>query len=86
MSEAPLSLRGGSSPGRRSTPGNHESIYDIPLAFACLPFWLIAIAKYSFPIPSRGNRFAPSRYFTEMGSGSEAGSCLRLIDFCITQL
>jgi len=25
-------------------------------------------------------------YFTEMCSGSEAGSFLRLIDFCITQL
>ena len=27
-----------------------------------------------------------NNYFTEMCSGSEAGSCLRLIDFCITQL
>ena len=24
---------------------NHESIYDIPLVFAALPYWLIAIAK-----------------------------------------
>mmetsp|Transcript_27876 Transcript_27876/g.64952 ORF Transcript_27876/g.64952 Transcript_27876/m.64952 type:complete len:340 (-) Transcript_27876:40-1059(-) len=24
---------------------NHESIYDIPIAFAALPFWLIAVAK-----------------------------------------
>ena len=29
-------------------------------------------------------KYAP--YFTEMCSGSEAGSYLRLIDFCITQL
>lgn len=32
---------------------NHESIYDIPLAFACFPYWLIAIAKKAvayFPI------------------------------------
>jgi len=27
-----------------------------------------------------------NNYFTEMCSGSEAGSYLRLIDFCITQL
>ena len=27
-----------------------------------------------------------SNYFTEMCSGSEAGSCLRLTDVCITQL
>ena len=32
------------------------------------------------PILSRNN------YFTEMCSGSEAGSYLRLIDVCITQL
>mmetsp|Transcript_27455 Transcript_27455/g.62242 ORF Transcript_27455/g.62242 Transcript_27455/m.62242 type:complete len:308 (-) Transcript_27455:244-1167(-) len=32
---------------------NHESIYDIPLVFAALPFWLIAISKSAvayFPI------------------------------------
>jgi len=33
---------------------------------------------------------APSQfknnYFAEIRSGSEEGSCLRLIDFCITQL
>jgi len=28
----------------------------------------------------------PNNYFTEICSGSEAGSYLRLIDFCITQL
>ena len=27
-----------------------------------------------------------NNYFAAMGSGSEAGSYLRLIDFCITQL
>jgi len=27
-----------------------------------------------------------SRYFTEMCSGSEAGSCVRFIDLCVTQL
>ena len=32
-----------------------------------------------------GNEFE-NNYFTEMCSGSEAGSYLRLIDVCITQL
>ena len=39
------------------------------------------------PRPSR--RPAPSKHnnhFTEMCSGSEAGSYLRIIDLCITQL
>jgi len=30
--------------------------------------------------------FEVANYFTEMCSGSEAGSYLRLIDFCITRL
>ena len=25
--------------------GNHTSVFDIPLAFAALPFWLVPIAK-----------------------------------------
>jgi len=37
-------------------------------------------ARATLPQPGTHN------YFTEMCSGSEAGSYLRLIDFCITQL
>ena len=46
---------------------------------------------WGLPIPIRGpprvlRRARPSSHFTEMCSGSEAGSYLRLIDSCITQL
>jgi len=33
-----------------------------------------------------GYELCPELMFTEMCSGSEEGSCIRLIDFCITQL
>jgi len=36
--------------------------------------------------PMRHHPTGKNNYFTEMCSGSEAGSYLRLIDFCITQL
>jgi len=35
---------------------------------------------------SAGDRSARHNYFTEMCSGSEEGSYLRLMDFCITRL
>ena len=35
---------------------------------------------------SQGDQVHAQRRFTEMCSGSEAGSYLRLIDFCITEL
>ena len=35
---------------------------------------------------SREGSILKNKYFTKMCSGSEAGSYLRLIDFCITQL
>ena len=35
---------------------------------------------------SAGSRAPATYHFTEMCSGSEAGSYLRLIDLCITQL
>ena len=41
---------------------------------------LAAVAKVRIPSQCKNN------YFTEMCSGSEEGSYLRLIDVCITQL
>ena len=41
----------------------------------------LGIARAGTPTPQYENN-----YFTEICSGSEAGSYLRLIDFCITQL
>jgi len=53
--------------------------------FGC---WVLGVEGRGSRVEGRGLRVAQfkNNCFTEMCSGSEAGSYLRLIDFCITQL
>ena len=45
----------------------------------------VRVVQYEWPRLVWGFGFE-NNYFTEMCSGSEAGSYLRIIDLCITQL
>jgi len=51
----------------------------------CAPASIAATAARASPA-DRYSSQVKNNYFTEMSSGSEAGSYLRLIDFCVTQL
>ena len=64
-------------------PGSLTSTFHLPPASRANPPFPPTFPSTACPdvTPQFENN-----YFTEMCSGSEAGSYLRLIDFCITQL
>ena len=68
---------------RREAP---EGQWDVAVGYGLLPMYRVSARVQKHDLRLVSSSQSKNNYFTEMCSGSEAGSYLRLIYFCITQL